>query len=112
MAEDMGNLWVWPGTHRTNARYFREQGSDALLARSPYPPTELPVPTEVVGRAGDLLLAQYLLGHNMGGNLASAVRKVLYFRLRTEDHRKHWRTCVQDTLFELAPVRAAFRERN
>lgn len=109
VAEDMGNLWVWPGTHWTNARYLREHGSDALLANAPYPPTPLPKPVQVIGRAGGLLLAHYLLGHNMGGNLASQVRKVLYFRLRAQDHRQHWRACMQDPLFELGSVRATMR---
>lgn len=112
MTENMGNLWVWPGTHLINATYFREHGSEALLAQAPYPQTELPEPTQVVGRAGDMLLAHYLLGHNMGGNLSSSVRKVIYFRLRTQFHRKRWQACVKDTLFEFAPVRSALHGRN
>ena len=111
MAENMGNLWVWPGTHLINATHFREQGGEALLAQAPYPPTELPEPPiQVVGRAGDMLLAHYLLGHNMGGNLASSVRKVIYFRLRAQAHREHWQACIKDTLFEFAPIRAALRQ--
>lgn len=109
---DMGNLWVWPGTHSANADFFDRQGSDALLANAPYPPTALPKnPRQVVGGAGDLLLAHYLLGHNMGGNLSSSVRKVLYFRLRSETHRKDWRACVTDPLYEFAPIRAALETR-
>ena len=112
-AEKMGNLWVWPGTHLSNSSYLRKQGGDALLTlgQNPYPPTELPVPKQIVGRSGDLLLAHYLLGHNMGGNLASEVRKVVYFRLRTKDHRKNWRACVEDALLEFAPVRMALKKR-
>ena len=110
-AEDMGNLWVWPGTHLTNASFFREQGSDALLTQTPYPPTKLPEPTQVVGKAGDLLLAHYLLGHNMGGNLASVVRKVIYFRLRCQNHKKNWQACIQDTQFEFPRARSNSTER-
>src|SRR5262245_5224960 len=63
--EDMGNLWVWPGTHWACAAYFREHGPEALAHSTPYPPVALPSPRQVVGYAGDLLLAHYMLGHNI-----------------------------------------------
>jgi hypothetical protein len=61
----------------------------------------------VTGRAGDLLLAHYMLGHNMGGNTTDRTREVLYFRLRRAGHRERWREIVQDPLLEFEPVRAA-----
>ncbi len=109
-AEDMGNLWVWPGTHLVNAAHFRGRGAEALLAEAPYPQTAFSNPVQVLGNAGDLLLAHYLLGHNMGGNLANAVRKVIYFRLRTQTHREHWQDYVKDPFQELAPIRGALAE--
>lgn len=105
VAEDMGNLWVWPGSPRVLAAHFREHGPDALLGMA-HPTIELPPPEQVVGRAGDLFLGHYLLGHNMGGNLSATVRRVLYYRLRAEGHASRWRDCVQDALLEFAPVRA------
>jgi Phytanoyl-CoA dioxygenase (PhyH) len=66
---DMGNLWVWPGSHRVAAAYLREHGPDALF-RIAHPAYPMAAPQQVVGRAGDLSLAHYLLAHNMGGNLA------------------------------------------
>jgi hypothetical protein len=99
--EDMGNLWVWPGSHHTTAAYLREHGPEALISSAPYPPVDLGEPRQVVGQAGDLLLAQYLLGHNIGGNISGAARETIYFRLRREGHRDHWRESVQDPLFEL-----------
>lgn len=104
--EDMGNLWVWPGTHRTFAGHLRARGPDALLDMA-HPDSGLPEPEQVCGRAGNLLLAHYLLGHNMGSNLSSTVRRVAYARLRTDGHRERWRDAVQDALLEFAPVRAA-----
>jgi ectoine hydroxylase-related dioxygenase (phytanoyl-CoA dioxygenase family) len=101
-AEEMGNLWVWPGSHRAAAAYLREHGPEALIASAPYPPVELAEPRQVTGRAGDLLLAHYLLGHNMGGNVSGVTREVVYFRLRREGHRERWRECVQDPLIEFA----------
>ncbi len=106
-APDMGNLWVWPGSHRAAAAYLRERGADALLACAPYPPVELAEPRQVTGRAGDVLLAHYLLGHNIGGNVSRVTREVVYFRLRRDGHRERWRDCVRDPLLEFEPVRDA-----
>jgi hypothetical protein len=106
-AERMGNLWVWPGSHRAAAAYFREHGPDALLSSVPYPQVELSAPRQVTGRAGDLVLAHYLLGHNIGGNVSALTREVIYFRLRREGHRGRWREFVQDPLLEFEPVRDA-----
>ena len=33
--DDVGNLTVWPGTHRQYERYFRERGPEALLEACP-----------------------------------------------------------------------------
>jgi ectoine hydroxylase-related dioxygenase (phytanoyl-CoA dioxygenase family) len=107
--EDAGNLWVWPGSHQGTASYLRAHGPDALLSCMPYPPIDLGPPRQVTGRAGDLLLAHYLLGHNMGGNVSDHVREALYFRLRRTDHRAHWREALQDPLLEFESVRGALR---
>ncbi len=107
-AEDMGNLWVWPGSHLSNADYFTSGKSDEEIALEPYPPVDLPEPRrQVTGRAGDLLLANYLLSHNMGGNTSDQTRKVLYFRIKAATHRNHWHSCIRDPLFEFQPVRGA-----
>jgi environmental stress-induced protein Ves len=105
-SSEMGNLWVWPGSHRLCAAYLRERGPDALfdIVHPTYPMAE---PEQVVGRAGDLYLAHYMLGHNMGGNMSAQVRRVVYFRLKSNVHVERWRDCVRDELFEFAPVRAA-----
>ena len=105
-APDMGNLWVWPGSHRTCEAYLRTHGPQALLGLA-HPQFALAAPEQVLGRAGDLLLAHYMLGHNMGGNASPTVRRVVYFRLRSETHAQRWQDCVQDALLEFAPVRAA-----
>jgi Phytanoyl-CoA dioxygenase (PhyH) len=105
--ENAGNLWVWPGSHLDTASYLRAHGPDSLLSCVPYPPIELGPPRQVVGRAGDLLLAHYLLGHNMGGNVSDVVREVVYFRLLRAGHRARWREAVQDPLLEFESVSAA-----
>jgi hypothetical protein len=105
-AKNMGNLWVWPGSHHVAAAYLRRHGADALfdIVHPTYP---MEAPEQVLGQAGDVLLAHYLLGHNMGGNTSALVRRVVYFRLQAEGHRTRWRECVQDPLFEFEPVRPA-----
>ncbi|HTE20127.1 MAG TPA: phytanoyl-CoA dioxygenase family protein [Armatimonadota bacterium] len=108
--ENMGNLWVWPGSHRAAAAYFRERGPEVLSTSAPYPPVELPEPCQVLGRAGDVLLAHYMLGHNIGGNMSGLPREAVYFRLRREGHRDRWRDCVRDPLLEFGPVRSAAGE--
>ena len=105
--EDAGNLWVWPGSHNGVAGYLREQGPDALRSCAPYPPIDLSAPKQVTGSAGDVLLAHYMLGHNMGANTSDQVREVIYFRLRRRGHRERWREIVQNPLLEFEPVQAA-----
>lgn len=107
--ENCGNLWVWPGSHWETSEYLRQHGPDALLSAAPYPPIKLAPPIQVTGCAGDLLLAHYLLGHNMGGNTSGRTREVLYFRLRRTGHRIHWRDMVQNPLLEFGPVQASLQ---
>jgi hypothetical protein len=102
---DMGNLWVSPGTHLTHAALFREQGPDWLMACGGYPKIDLPEPIQITGNAGDLLLAHYLLGHNIGGNISSVTRCAVYFRLKRDDHVDHWRTSLQDAWRDFDVVR-------
>ena len=105
-ASDMGNLWVWPGSHNVAASYLREHGPDALFDIQ-HPTYPMASPEQVLGRAGDLFLGNYLLGHNMGGNTSAVVRRVVYFRLQAEGHRTRWRDCVRDPLLEFEPARRA-----
>lgn len=103
LAENAGNLWVWPGTHLTHAAYFRENGPGQFCA---YPPIDLPEPVQVKGRAGDLLLAHYLLGHNIGGNYDSEnTRRALYFRLSTLGHEAHTAEFLKDPWLDYKPIR-------
>ena len=94
--QDAGNLWVWPGTHLAHAEYFRGHGPDAFVAAGGYPPIRLPEPEQVTGEAGDLLLAHYLLGHNIGGNTSQAVRRAVYYRVKRAGHDPRWREFLAD----------------
>src|SRR5262245_45077945 len=55
--------------HRgSRSRFLPATLPESLVGAAPYPPVELRESTQVTGRAGDLLLAHDLLGHNVGGN--------------------------------------------
>jgi hypothetical protein len=104
LTENSGNLWVWPGTHLTHAAYFRAHGPHLFCA---YPPIDLPEPEQVKGRAGDLLLAHYLLGHNIGGNDESGqTRRALYFRVSAAGHAAHRSEFLQDPWLDYQPIRS------
>lgn len=104
LTENSGNLWVWPGTHLVHTEYFREHGPQLFCA---YPPIDLPTPQQVTGRAGDLLLAHYLLGHNIGGNDKSEqTRRALYFRISNADHVSHRNEFLQDTWLDYETIRS------
>ncbi|WP_327287519.1 phytanoyl-CoA dioxygenase family protein [Streptomyces sp. NBC_01198] len=102
LTENSGNLWVWPGTHLRHAAYFRDHGPQMFCA---YPPIDWPEPEQIRGRAGDLLLAHYLLGHNIGGNYASdQTRRALYFRISARDHDAHQDDFLQDPWLDYGPI--------
>jgi hypothetical protein len=104
LTEDSGNLWVWPGTHRRHAEYFRERGVEMYCA---YPDVELPEPEQVTARAGDLLLAHYLLGHNIGGNYESeTTRRMLYYRISGRGHAEQAERILTEPWYEYGPIRA------
>ncbi len=109
---DSGNLWVWPGSHLLHERLFAERGVGALLPVSGHvtmldTTIELPTPTPVLAGRGDLLLAHFLLGHNIGGTVTERVRRIIYYRLRCTGHAARWRETFLDAFAEYAPVREA-----
>jgi hypothetical protein len=109
--EDSGNLWVWPGSHLRHQRLFSEEGVGVLLAVSGHPTMLTPrvefdvEPTPIFANRGDLLLAHYLLGHNIGGNVRDNVRRVVYYRLQADGHRSRWSETFIDVFREYEPVR-------
>ena len=111
--DDAGNLWVWPGSHVTQAEMFAERGTDALDGKAHAylldPPLDLGEPVAVLGRRGDLLLAHYLLSHNSGGNLRAHVRRMLYYRLSCAGIDTRWERTMLDPFLEYAPVHDALK---
>jgi len=79
-----GNFTVWPGTHRALAAHFAAHGTDVLLAG--FPPIALPPPRQLAVRAGDVLLAHYLLAHAAAPNRGPHIRYAVFFRLLHQTH--------------------------
>lgn len=107
---DRGNLWVWPGSHRGHQQLFRERGVDVLKAVSGHaimldPPVWFGPGEPLLARRGDLLLAHFLLGHNIGGNTMAATRRVLYYRLAIPGHTDRWAETFLDPLTEYPSLR-------
>lgn len=99
----MGNLAVWPGTHRLYEHYFREQGPQALL--DGMPKVALPEPQQITGQPGDAVLCHYQLAHGIAGNGSPHIRYAIYFRLKHVDHDNiHWE-CMTDIWREWAGMR-------
>lgn len=85
----MGNLHVWPGTHRLYEEYFKEHGPQSLLQGMP--PVEMPAPQPVTGKAGDVVLVHYQLAHGVGPNVSPHTRSMVFFRLSHVEHDSlHW----------------------
>ncbi len=99
----MGNLAVWPGTHRLFEQYFRDKGSQALIEGMPQIP--MPPGVQTTGRAGDAFLCHYQLAHGIAGNSSPFIRYAIYFRLKHVDHESvHWE-CMTDIWREWAGMR-------
>jgi len=86
-----GNFTVWPGTHLRNEAYFRERGPQSLLEGMPQ--VDLPEPEQIKVKAGDAVLAHYLLSHAVAPNRAVFTRYGLFFRFWHVEHASHkWET--------------------
>ncbi len=95
---DAGNFTLWPGSHRRHAEHLREHGAQTLLAHG-RPDLDLGEPLQITGRAGDIVLAHYLLGHAVATNLSPHVRYAVFFRLREIDHaQRRWQALADPWL--------------
>ena len=86
----MGNLWVWPGSHRPMAeamrrlaapRFLAEHGAEALHAAALDAAVRSADGIELTVEPGDAVLCHHLLAHAAGGNLSVQTRYAAYFRV-------------------------------
>ncbi|MDF2958691.1 MAG: Protein involved in biosynthesis of mitomycin antibiotics/polyketide fumonisin [Paenibacillus sp.] len=87
-----GNFTVWPGSHHIYEAYFQQNGPESLLGGMP--PVDLPEPVQITGKAGDVVLAHYLLGHGVTTNVSPNIRYACFFRLYHIDHE--WDRVMKD----------------
>lgn len=83
-----GNFTVWPSSHVAMARWLSDRGHPVRVddgeefhresAAVAYRAAE---PVAVTGRAGDLILAHYLLMHRVGSHQGPGIRYAVFFRL-------------------------------
>jgi hypothetical protein len=85
---DAGNFTVWPGTTARFAEYFRDKSDEQILQewqtgvlRGGVPPLELPEPVQITGKAGDVVIANYMLAHGVATNASPHIRQAIFFRL-------------------------------
>jgi ectoine hydroxylase-related dioxygenase (phytanoyl-CoA dioxygenase family) len=74
-----GNFTVWPGSHYTYERYFRQRGPRAL--REPAPTLDVGDPVQLMCEAGDVVFAHYQLGHTPAVNTTDKDRIAVFFRV-------------------------------
>jgi hypothetical protein len=79
----MGNFKVYPGTHRTVARYVEKHG----VAAAPGLVRELKLPAfkEITGKAGDAILCHHQLIHGKMENFSPRIRYMAFFRVYHSD---------------------------
>lgn len=102
-----GNLVVWPGRHHQVAEHLRTVGADSIFAEGGIQPVDYTGPVQVHAKPGDLVLATYLLPHNIGGNLSNVLRRTVYFRITVAGHEQRWRDCVTNPLLEFPAAQEA-----
>lgn len=103
-ADARGNLTVWPGSHLAVAERARTAGI-ASIARGF--PLDLPLgsPRALHVRAGDAVLAHYLLAHGIAPNHGPHVRYAVFFRLYHQQHAAYGDRPVTDPWLEWPGVR-------
>jgi hypothetical protein len=108
----MGNLHVWPGSHREAIDYARRHGVDAFVSavmnNQAQPPVDFSAGSVQVHAApGDVVFAHYLLAHNSGGNTSEVVRRTLYLRLTRAGNDEGWRTFFTDAWADVDRIQPA-----
>ena len=90
----MGNLSVWPGSHRRTAEYLRDAGPQSLYGG--IPKIDYGEPVQMVATAGDMIIMHYLLVHGVTHNHAPHTRYALYYRPKHADHDREAKQSMTD----------------
>lgn len=95
---NLGNFTVWPGSHWKFQDYFRTHGAEAIFQGTPR--LDVGAPLQITGRAGDLVIAHYLLMHAVGPHFGSHIRYAAISRLVKQGHRERQREVFTDVFGE------------
>jgi hypothetical protein len=91
-AENMGNLVVYPGSHYELQNHFRTVGfHDALqIGTQALPKIKFSrPPIQICGKAGDVVIVNYLVAHLVAPNVSSSIRYCTYFRLKASSFARN-----------------------
>ena len=110
-----GNFTVWPSSHVAMARWLRQRAShpgrvddpDDFFRESAAVAYDAAEPVAVTGRAGDLVLAHYLLMHSVGSHQGPGIRYAVFFRLYAEGRDQLGYDVFTDPWAEWDAMRAA-----
>lgn len=106
-----GNFTVWPKSHSFFADYFKKEGHEVLANGMPRP--DLPEgPTQITGKAGDVVLTHHQIVHSAAPNASADIRYAVIFRLRHVDCSENGHDGYIDIWREWPGVRAAVEREN
>jgi ectoine hydroxylase-related dioxygenase (phytanoyl-CoA dioxygenase family) len=104
-----GNFTVWPKSHRFFEDYFKSNGHEVLA--NGMPRMELPEPpVQIVGNAGDAVIAHHQMVHTGGPNASPDVRYAAITRLRHVDCEEIGFDAYTDIWEEWEGVRSVMEE--
>ena len=104
-----GNFTVWPKSHRFFEDYFKEHGHEVLADGTPRVPLPEP-PVQIVGKAGDAVIAHHQIMHTGGPNASPDIRYAAITRLRHADCSENGSDAYTDIWKEWEGVRAVVEE--
>jgi hypothetical protein len=93
--DNMGNLVVYPGSHFELQNYFQAVGFEDVLTYGTggLPRLRFSRPlVQVRGKAGDVVIVNYLTAHLVAPNVSPNIRYCVYFRLKSASFAHERRT--------------------
>jgi ectoine hydroxylase-related dioxygenase (phytanoyl-CoA dioxygenase family) len=95
LVPESGNFVVFPGGHRVVEDYARDHpdgwfDDDGYGPPEGIPPLLLDRPTEIIARAGDVILTHHQLPHSVAANRSPHIRYAVYYRLVHREVRSDW----------------------
>jgi len=108
--DNAGNFTVWPRTHRMFEQYFKEYSPESLL--NGMPQIKMPEPLQIKGKAGDVVLCHYQLGHGIAPNISPNIRYACFFRIKHEEVQNDWKAPIKNIWMHYRENMQEFVEKN